>query len=434
MQGRLNLFQRTMLHWSEIHPYIAVHAVRMSEPFEPARLRHVIAAELEALGLTGLELKAQRGTFEYRGGPADVLLEASEADPTGAWLQAEFEAQLNRAFPHGGRTVSPFRFFARGTHRGFWLGVAYDHFIAGGDSVAVLMKRVVRRYQGDTVVARLDLYPSTFRRLFLACAPSTAAALASLPQLVRQCRRSARSPLSGSTDCHNSYASFPLDPGEFGALRAMAASHGVTLNDLLLTLALRALAPLAAGRDRAKRRRELTVASIMNIRREFQPPAERVFGQFLSSFRVSHAVPEGVTLAELSREVHRQTRLIKSHRLYLQTLLALAACQPIWRMLSVERRRGMYAKSCPVWAGISVLDVNALWPREGDLSHPLEYVRAASTGPLAPLVFAVTVFADSAHLGVIFRPDVFSQDVVNGIVHRMLEGIRVPAPACPQPA
>ena len=48
LAGRLNLFQRTMLDWRELHPYNAMHAAEISRPLEAVlqngpRIRRVIA-------------------------------------------------------------------------------------------------------------------------------------------------------------------------------------------------------------------------------------------------------------------------------------------------------------------------------------------------------------------------------------------------------
>jgi len=68
MLGKFNIFQKTMLQWNEMHPYSAVHVVRIPESLDLARLNQLIDRELEQLGLTGLVIDKKRGTFEYRGG------------------------------------------------------------------------------------------------------------------------------------------------------------------------------------------------------------------------------------------------------------------------------------------------------------------------------------------------------------------------------
>src|SRR5882724_6000906 len=61
LRGKLNLFQATMLRWRELHPYVAVHVVRLTQPLEAARLKRRIEDRLEAARLTGLVLDRGRG-------------------------------------------------------------------------------------------------------------------------------------------------------------------------------------------------------------------------------------------------------------------------------------------------------------------------------------------------------------------------------------
>src|SRR5438309_11318717 len=82
LRGKLNLFQATMLRWRELHPYIAVHVVRLNQPLEAGRLKRRIENRLETAGLTGLVLDRGRGRFEFRGGPAaiEATIPAAGAD------------------------------------------------------------------------------------------------------------------------------------------------------------------------------------------------------------------------------------------------------------------------------------------------------------------------------------------------------------------
>jgi hypothetical protein len=58
----------------------------------------------------------------------------------------------------------------------------------------------------------------------------------------------------------------------------------------LVAILMQALSPLTEERHAAKRRNELAIASIINLRRDFGYRAESAFGQFLAHFRVSHPV------------------------------------------------------------------------------------------------------------------------------------------------
>ena len=58
MKGRLNIFQATMLRWRELHPYNAVHVVRVDTLLDAVRLTHDIDATFAARGLTGFVVDA----------------------------------------------------------------------------------------------------------------------------------------------------------------------------------------------------------------------------------------------------------------------------------------------------------------------------------------------------------------------------------------
>ena len=139
------------------------------------------------------------------------------------------------------------------------------------------------------------------------------------------------------------------------ALRETAKAWDVTVNDLLLALLLQTLSPLTEERRGKARRNELAVASIVNIRGDCGAAARGAFGQFLSSFHVTHPVPPGVSLENLARDIRRDTARVKREKLYLQTLVAMAAGGLAWRYLTPERRIRFHGKAYPVWGGISSL-------------------------------------------------------------------------------
>ncbi len=424
MWGRLNLFQRMMLRWSDLHPYLGVHVVRIRRPFAEIQLAPEIARCLEAAGLTGLVLDPKQRRFRYEGGCAEVMLTvlAGVQDPVGA-LHAEIERQLNIPFRRHPQ-ANPFRFFAVPVTDSFYLGLAYDHFIAGGDSIALLLRGITEGVSGGAPGGASapvpELYPATYRSLVVRHPAAFLKGLFSLPGLVAASRRSYRPRYRTPDDPRNEFAHFRLEPGQFAALRGTAKTWGATVNDVLLASLLQALSPLASDRRRAPRRRELAVASIVNTRQDFGADAQHAFGQFLASFRVSHPVPQGMTLRQLVQELHRETTRIKRRKLYLQTIMALGATALMWPFLSVGRRHGFFAKYYPAWGGLTALNVDALW---GSGIEPEDYLRAVSTGPLCPLVFAVTTARDALHVGVSYRPAAFSGAAVKGVMEEFVRCI-----------
>jgi len=188
MKGRLNLFQAAMVRWREMHPYNAVHVVTLPQPLDVQRLEACIRRQLESLGLTGLMLDARRLRYEWTGGAAQTPLTEFDdgADPR-ARVQAEMERQLNLPFPAGGG-IEPFRFFAVEDPPTFHLGLAYDHFVAGGDSIVRLLRRLVEDYYriapAGTTPPHVDLYPPGYRRLFARQAMPLARGLSSWRHLI----------------------------------------------------------------------------------------------------------------------------------------------------------------------------------------------------------------------------------------------------------
>jgi hypothetical protein len=427
MQGKLNLFQVTMLHWRELHPYNAAHVVVVEQTLEPGRLKACIAAELESAGLTGLFLARRRRRFAYRGGEASVSVSILPGgDGPRRAVDEEIERQLNLPFAPDGAIV-PFRFFAVDGGGSFHLGLVYDHFIAGGDSIALLLGRIVARYGADAAAAVAPwtprLYPRTYRALFAHHAGYLLRGLRRVPALVASSRRSCRAPCRCAGDASNAFLSQRVDAADVARLVRTARDWGVSRNDLFLAMLLWALAQVAPERSRAPRRRELGVATIVNVRAEFEADAVRTFGQFLASLRVSHPVQPGIALRELARAVNAETTRIKTEKLYLQTLLALGAVALAWRFLRADRRRCFLAKHYPIWAGVTSLDIDALWRAAPAGQAATDYLRAVPTGPLAPIVVAITTVAGRIELGVSFRRADVSREFVAGLMSEFVRCI-----------
>jgi hypothetical protein len=419
MRGRLNAFQRTMLRFRELHPYNAVHAVELAAPLDAAALAKAIDDELARRGLARLALDARKRRYEYGGGAVRGALRVIErdADPP-ARLAREIEAELNTPFDIAAGL--PIRFFALAGAASFTVALVYDHFIAGGDAIVGLLAAIARRYAGGTAEgAPPPLYPRTYRSLFARRPLDALRALAAFPAMIASSRRGAR-PRYGREDEHyNGFALARIDAPGVARIGVRTKAWGVTRNDLLLAALMLAVAPLSEKRWQAARRRELAVASIVNLRRDFGADAA-AFGQFLSSFRVSHAVPPGIGLEALARAVHAQTAAIRRRRLHLRTIVALGLAGAMWPLVEPARRHRFFGKHHPVWGAITMLDVNALWPRDG---VPADYVRGVSTGPLSPLVLAVTPVGERWNLGFAFRTSCYSRGVAEQIaadvVHRL---------------
>jgi hypothetical protein len=414
-----------MLHWRDIHPYNAVHVVIVAETLDGARLGEAITRELQARGLAHLELDRARGCYEWHGGRQEADLKLLPDDDPPALVHDEIARQLNAAFPADGR-ISPFRFFAVDAGSSFYLGLGYDHFVAGGDSIVGLLSGIVGRYRGESVAqdtAGRASAPS-YAGMFVRQVGALVRVLTGLPGFAAGCRRSLRPAYSAIDDGHNAFVRLRLGPPELAAFIRAAQTWGVTQNDLFMTILLKVLSPLAAKRRQQSRRCELAIASIVNIRRDFGSQAQHAFVPLLASFRVSHRVPDEISMNELAQFVHEESERIKRGKLYLQTLLALGLAALEWRFLSETRRRRFFAKHCPVWAGTTALNVTRLWSRGSGRGPTPEYLRAVSTGPLAPMVCAISTADEVVNVGITYRTAAFDRRTVDGVVAEMLSRIK----------
>jgi hypothetical protein len=419
MKGRLNIFQGAMLRWRELHPYNAVHVVRVDARLDATRLSHDIDAVLTARGLTGLVLDTARARYEYTGGAPQTTLEVlTGGDNPDEVVRGAMERGINAKFASSGR-VDPFRFFAVDAGTRCHVGVAYDHVVAGGDSIVDLLADIAHRYTVDNIAVAPrpvpSLYPETCRPMLIRHAGYVLAGMTAIPGALASARRSLRPRYAHGDSRQNAFATIRIAKPGVDALSRAARAWDVTRADLMIALLMKAIAPIAGDARHGKRRREIGIAWIVNIRRDFGTSFRESFGQFLSSYRCAHPVPSGISVRELSQDVHRVTSKVRRRKLYLVTLLALFGLWLLWPRLSAKQRGAVDAKNYPAWAGLTPLDVDALWPQAFGTAPPDQYLRAVSTGPASPLIVAATTVDGEWHLGFSYRIAAYTAEDIDRI-------------------
>ncbi len=412
-----------MLQWNDLHPYSAVHVVRIPVRLDDDRLRKAIQSTMAARGLSHLSLDRAKGAYSYGGSPGilEVRTIADREDPHAA-LFAEVERQLNTPFAPAER-LNPFRFFVAPAGDSLFLGLVYFHAAADAESVVLLLRELVEACREGGAPASspaLELYPDSRAHLLRRHLKIVAQRLLALPMQIRNLRRSFRTSCRNAGNMVNRFDFFSLDAETFRSVVAAGKAWGVTVNDLWLALLLKSLSPLAAGRLRARKRRAISAGCIVNLRSALGVDSRQTFGLFLGSFTVTHEVPEGIGLRNLARDVQQQTATIKRHKLYLGTPLELGFARFMFNFLSPERRTKFYPKNYPLWGGITNLNLNSLW-HSGPDAGPLDYFRGVSTGPVTPLVLSVTTVRDRANIGLSYRSAVYSAEDVAGLKGRFLE-------------
>lgn len=405
MRGRLNIFQRTMLQWNALHPYNAIHVVKIPGAFDAARLRDALAATLQTLGLTGLGMDQRGGRFEYRGGAASCELTLIAAGEQA--LAEEVARQLNQPFALAG-SFSPFRFFVAPEDGCFRLGLVYFHAVADAESIVRLLRAIVRAYaEGDVAAGgALERHPPPPPSLLLRQPGLFVRKLLALPALVSDMRKSFRPGCRDAGDLASGFVYFALTPEQLRGLVAAGKSWGITVNDLFLAMLLKCFSALAVTRSPTEQRRNLSVGCIVNTRKDHGVDSARTFGLYLGSFVVTHEVPAALPLRGLAEDVHRITQRVKRDRLYLAASVEMALAGAVLACFSPARRKNVYRKNYPLWGGITNLNLNPLWPCS-ESSPPLGYFRAVSTGPVTPVVLSATTVGGAVNLGVSYRTSFF---------------------------
>jgi len=421
MPGRLNIFQRTMLQWNDLHSYNAVNVVRIPGTPDLERLQKAINGTLEAWGLTGLALNRRNGKFHYRGGAVQCDIKIVAAGENS--LSGEIQRQINTAFS-AEENFNPFRFFVAPGENSFALSFVYFHAIADDGAAMILLKDIVDVFFGKNSSAPVELYPPRHDRLLCNNPGLLAQKIAAIPSLVGDMKNSSRPPCRDPQNLENGFDFFSLKPETLKSLLKTAKSWDVKLNDLFLAILLKCFSPLAEAQSA---RRKISVGCVVNVRNEIGMRDSRTFGLFLGSFTVSHEVPSGISLKNLATEIHRQTLAIKRKQLYLGTPLEMAFARLLLPWLSPARQEKLFRQNFPLWGGITNMNLNSLWlPGE---KSPLEYFRAVSTGPAVPLVLSVTTFNDFVNIAITFRKSIYSAEQIKRIKNDFIEMTARPAGA-----
>jgi len=426
MNGKLHIFQKTMLLWDEIHPYNAVHVIRIPQSLDLPRLTGIIQKRLEMYHLTGFVLDRKRKRFFYRGGAADVDIKIVEQrKEISAALDNEIELQINTSFPKEG-VITPFRFFILREDQFFYLGLVYLHIICDAESIVYLLKSIVNTYMNkNTADIRIPLrhYPFNLMHMLQFNLKHLISWLLTLPSHISDVRESCRVGHSDMNNYHNSFARVTLEPSQFHALVKASKTWGVTVNDILISILLLSISFFASKRFSSTRRKKISVASVVNIRKDLPMDIQRPFGLYLGSFVVSHTVPQGITLDHLAKDIHKQTVKIKRHKLYLRSLIEQLFALKLIPLFPPERQRKFYAKYYPLWGGISNVNLNTLWDLSNEENH-VEYLRAVSTNPVVPFVLSLTTVQDTVNMGFSFRDAVFTRADCERLIIETLNFIR----------
>jgi NRPS condensation-like uncharacterized protein len=408
--GRLNIFQKAMLQWNDLHPYNAIHVARVPAKFEPARLEKAIRDVLATHRLGEVSLDRAHNLYRYDPIPPQFeIRRLANAGVEFESLEKEIERELNAPFSFAEKFF-PFRFFTADAGDAFSLGTVYFHPLADAESVVLLIKEIVESYlapEDEHRIEPADIYPPRRDGLFDHGLSLLGRKILRFIQTKRQMNISNRHPFEDPLDFTQGFNFVSAGHESLRALTSVSKKWGVTINDLLLAMLLSALSPLAEDRWRNPVRQSVSIGCIVNIRRELNLPNPRAFGLFLGSFVVTHQIPPGISLEFLARDVSSQTRRIKQERSFVGVPLDMVIGKISLGFFSKRRRQKLHQKSYPLWGGITNMNLNSIWP-QNETDRSVDYFRAVSTGPATPIVLSVTTAGTALNIGISYRTTVLS--------------------------
>ncbi|MGO9108294.1 MAG: hypothetical protein ACLP9L_03595 [Thermoguttaceae bacterium] len=424
--GRLSAFQKVMLQWSSLHPYNAAHVYKIAGPLRPGDLTEAVETTFrrQCLGIAHLSADGQSFRHETDIQPEVEVVTGSD-DPENTMTEYLSRA-LNRPFERP--TSHPFRFAAIDAGpQSHYVILAYDHWVADAHAARLVLQGILSQYLHLAISEnqeQLELYPGTYREVFRGRLHGGQLALAAFRAIKQWNRnRSAwRVACWSNTQWEIDYRLYPTIPGTVARLRDFARANGATVHDVLLAALGRALAEVMPSRGR---RHGLALGSIVDTRSIADEDLSHAMGAFLGYYLVRSDGDTSIGLDEATRQIAARTRPIKTHHLYMDSVVDMQFINTVWPWLSATARRHFMRKTLPMSGGISNVVVRDAWMNQNrDLI--LDYHRGVSTGPSVPIVLSPTTFRDHMNIGVSYRIAGFSRAKIGAVMEMFRDQIEHP--------
>lgn len=427
---RLNFFQQSMLRWDGLHPYNAVHAVRVAGPANVDSLRVVVWEVSKKAELGELSLSYFRTAYEYR--PLQVV-HVQEVSPgrSGETRLAEvITEEINT--PFYGDVHHPIRWtvFNEAGGDAHYVVLCYHHAISDAFGIERLLAQVLRRYLDLPAGSDNPKWTTRLTRLDRSLRPRAGAINHIIGQIRlsirhREMRRVHKMPDERLGGDYTAVAVRTAPENLMARLAAGCERRGVGVNDALIAAFASAIAEQTPDRHTSRRRKHLAMATVVSARRNLPREQADDFGVCLSSIMAVLRRPDA-PIAELVLDVARQTRVLKTKptRAAAETNLRYFAIRWMWWLAAVKHNRRSYRRVFPICGGVSTVYVDE--NRFADLAPRVtRYVRACPTGPVMPLLLGPTIYNGRLELGLTYRiasrTRSQAEAMLDGIVSRLEE-------------
>jgi hypothetical protein len=446
----LNIFQRVMRVWEEAHPYNALQILEVSGAGDVGKMAEAWNAVLESSGLGNAVVKGRWFSYEKAERQEVMVVDGGEGTKAlrhkgtegeaksregiasmraGLGLDGFITREMNRPFsPMGpkasrrGGTSMPFRAFVlqgEGTHH---MGLVYQHWVADSISIRMLLKEWFCRLHDPGQVSGKPLEVpfggfwryfgpkragwSFFRGLMMTAKATTQFSGA---------RKIERDTGEQRVEC----SVHRLPEGMVDGLLAAARKRKMTLNDLFMA----ALAQACDKHGAAPRgsERDLALGSIVDLRAMSSEKMDDIFGMFLGFTAVvvkANLLKEPEKLLESIAAQHAAQKESKAPQI---SMLRLAAGYMQGRVLSPERLASFYRNYLPMSGGVSNVNMNRSWPATYHPMPLVNYVRVAPTGPMVPVVIAVTTIGKQFSFVLTRRASLVDAELGKGLAQTFID-------------
>ena len=437
----LNAFQCLARDWEKVHPYNAAQAMRLSGDADCAAVAKAWAEAIEAAGLGRVSVDPIDGRrFRHQTLNGELVRYPVRILPAGTDLGSYISAELNRAFDDPGEP--PFRpfviplppdplqsracFGADGpteSQGSYYLGVVYQHWVADSTAVRLLLKDwFVRLYDPAQARCRpLGQARHGYWSLFGPCRGGWQPTDMFFNLIRRHWRYRAVKKVQtfGRSDYPMKVLLRAAPEGLIERLSAYAKARRLKLNDLFLAALAESCDRLVPTQHRLTRQ-DLAVATIVDLRPHAPQDLSDTFGLFLGFTEVVCGPRELCDFDRLIESVARQNRLHRRRGIRQSSLAWLLAAWAVRRFLPAQKIYHFYRKETPLVGGVSNVNLNPTWAADYSPMKLLEYVRVSPTGPMVPLVLAVTTLGRRLHLSMTFRPALLTDEAAEELASSVL--------------
>lgn len=423
--GKLNVFQRLVRQWDELHPYNAAQVLHINGSPDIGRWTNDWNRTLRELGLGRVSVHDGRFTYHELNGvfePLTTTSITSDAD-----LEQHISTELNRSFSPTDEL--PFRPFILAKPGSYYVGVVYHHWVADSASIRVLLREwFVRQFDPDRARDQpLTISTRGYWRLF---GPhrSRWELTEGLLSSVRWSSRFKRVRRIESGDFSQFNVRFALHqcpPDLIGPLTAFARAHRVTVNDVFVAAIAEACHRFVPVVQTAKRQ-DLALGTIVDLRSRGQEDLSDTFGLFLGFTSVLCRPDDLVNWPRLLQHVARQSADQKRTGVPEASMIRMLAGIVAAKLMRQKREKvvNFYRKRIPLAGGISNVNLNRAWPQQYHPDPLIQYIRVSPTGPMMPLVFTTTTLGQSLHFGLTYRDALIPPDRADQIASHFMSRLK----------